>query len=46
MRSESVWNMDGKWEKLEEYLDVVQTSPLLDLVQGMHDRLYSRMFNS
>lgn len=26
--------------------DCYQTSPLLDLVQGMHDRLYSRLFNT
>ena len=24
----------------------IQTSPLLDIIQGFHDRLYSRMFNS
>ena len=26
--------------------DVVQTAPVLDLLQGMHDRLYSRLFQS
>lgn len=26
--------------------DCCQTNPLLDVCQGMHDRLYSRLFNS
>jgi len=26
--------------------DIAQTSPLLDIIQGTHDRLYSRLFNS
>ncbi|GBB88876.1 hypothetical protein RclHR1_01550010 [Rhizophagus clarus] len=26
--------------------DAVQTSPILDILQGRHDRLYSRLFNS
>jgi len=31
---------------LSSDLGLYQTSPLLDLVQGMHDRLYSRLFNT
>jgi urease accessory protein UreF len=27
-------------------LDIAQTAPLLDLFQSMHDRLYSRLFQS
>ena len=26
--------------------DATQTSPILDILQGRHDRLYSRLFNS
>lgn len=26
--------------------DACQTNPLLDVCQGMHDRLYTRLFNS
>lgn len=26
--------------------DCCQTNPLLDVCQGMHDRLYTRLFNS
>jgi len=26
--------------------DLAQTAPLLDLLQGHHDRLYSRLFSS
>lgn len=44
--TKSIWNMEGKWNELENHLEVFQVSPLLDLVQGMQDRLYSRMFNS
>ena len=37
-------------ETLEKYKSNAgipyQTSPLLDITQGLHDKLYSRMFNS
>ena len=26
--------------------EVCQTSPVLEILQGMHDRLYSKLFNS
>lgn len=26
--------------------DAVQTSPIIDILQGRHDKLYSRLFNS
>ncbi|ELR15314.1 urease accessory protein UreF, putative [Acanthamoeba castellanii str. Neff] len=49
---EAALKVDTKVMKKKETFDLppdhdcYQTSPLLDLVQGMHDRLYSRLFNT
>jgi len=37
------------WSRVAQHIaieDAAQTSPLLDLLQGTHDRLYSRLFQS